>query len=122
MQFHGEEDAGYCRGWGVKVIKAFRLKERTSLDQLGRFFQRIFISGFLFGGVWRFGDGVSVGMARWARCLQADSFGRPRVDNVAAAIDRVHPFGVDVCSGVEARPGIKDHGKLKEFIVAAKSA
>ncbi|MET0586537.1 MAG: N-(5'-phosphoribosyl)anthranilate isomerase, partial [Candidatus Binatia bacterium] len=30
--------------------------------------------------------------------------------------------GVDVCSGVETRPGIKDHEKLKEFIIAAKSA
>src|SRR6267378_992666 len=44
------------------------------------------------------------------------------VDNVAAAIKRIHPFGIDVCSGVEARPGIKDHEKLKEFIIAAKSA
>jgi phosphoribosylanthranilate isomerase len=44
------------------------------------------------------------------------------VGNVAEAIRRIHPFGVDVCSGVEARPGIKDHGKLKEFISAAKSA
>jgi phosphoribosylanthranilate isomerase len=34
----------------------------------------------------------------------------------------VHPYGVDVCSGVEARPGVKDHAKLKEFIVAAKGA
>jgi phosphoribosylanthranilate isomerase len=42
--------------------------------------------------------------------------------NVAQAIQRIRPYGVDVCSGVEARPGIKDHGKLKEFIIAAKSA
>jgi len=45
-----------------------------------------------------------------------------RVDNVTEAIRRIQPFGVDVCSGVEARPGIKDYGKLKEFIDAAKSA
>jgi len=45
-----------------------------------------------------------------------------RVDNVADAIHRIHPFGVDVCSGVEARPGIKDHVRLKEFILAAKGA
>jgi phosphoribosylanthranilate isomerase len=44
------------------------------------------------------------------------------VENVADAIRQIHPFGVDVCSGVEARPGIKDHVRLKEFIFAAKSA
>jgi phosphoribosylanthranilate isomerase len=44
------------------------------------------------------------------------------VDNVTAAIRRVHPYAVDVCSGVEARPGIKDHEKLKEFIRSAKAA
>jgi len=45
-----------------------------------------------------------------------------RVENIAEAIRKIRPFGVDVCSGVEARPGIKDHGKLKDFIDAAKGA
>jgi phosphoribosylanthranilate isomerase len=42
--------------------------------------------------------------------------------NVADAIQRIKPYAVDVCSGVEARPGIKDHEKLKEFILRAKGA
>ena len=42
------------------------------------------------------------------------------IENVGEAIRRIGPYGVDVCSGVEARPGMKDHGKLKEFILAAK--
>ena len=44
------------------------------------------------------------------------------IENVAAAVRKIHPFGVDVCSSVEASPGIKDHGKLKEFILAVKGA
>src|SRR5262249_56371120 len=44
------------------------------------------------------------------------------IENVGEAIRRIHPYGVDVCSGVETRPGIKDHAKLKEFILAAKGA
>ena len=44
------------------------------------------------------------------------------IENVAEAVRRIHPYAVDVCSGVEARPGLKDHAKLKEFIVAAKGA
>lgn len=43
------------------------------------------------------------------------------VENVAQAISEVRPFGVDVASGVEASPGMKDHAKLKQFIQNAKS-
>ncbi|MGH7871403.1 MAG: phosphoribosylanthranilate isomerase [Candidatus Binatia bacterium] len=122
VQFHGEEDAGYCRGWGVKVIKAFRLKERTALDQLGSFPADLYLldsysAGFGGSGTsfpWGWLDGIDT-----SKLILSGGLG---VDNVAAAVGRVRPFGVDVCSGVEARPGIKDHGKLKAFIAAAKGA
>jgi phosphoribosylanthranilate isomerase len=42
--------------------------------------------------------------------------------NVSEAIDHLHPFGVDVCSGVEAMPGVKDPRKLRAFVVAARRA
>ena len=43
------------------------------------------------------------------------------VENVAQAVSEVRPFGVDVASGVEASPGLKDHTKLRQFIQNAKS-
>ena len=122
LQFHGEEDGAYCQGWGVKVIKAFRIKERASLVALNGFPADYYLldsfsaeyggSGQMFP--WEWLDGIDSGKILLSGGLRAD--------NVAQAIGKIHPYGVDVCSGVEARPGVKDHGKLKEFIAAAKGA
>ena len=121
-QFHGEESAAYCSGWNLKIIKAFRLKERSSLTTLSEF-----PADFYLLDSWSSGYGGS-GAAfpwEWADGLEASRLilsGGLCVENVAAAIKRVHPYAIDVCSGVEARPGVKDYAKLKEFIIAAKGA
>ena len=106
----------------MKVIKAFRLKERT------RYRHEDFPADFYLLDSWSEGYGGS-GTAfpwEWIEGLDASKLilsGGLSVENVAAAIRRMCVrSAVDVCSGVEARPGIKDHGKLKEFIAAAKGS
>ncbi len=76
VQFHGEESPTIVAVGTVKVIKAFRLKERTRSTGYERFSGGFLFARFLVGGLWRLGNGFSVGMARRARRLQADSFGR----------------------------------------------
>jgi len=122
LQFHGEESGAYCQGWGLTVIKAFRIRERSSLDAL-----RGFPADYYLLDSFSAGYGGSGQMFPWEWLEGIDSAkillsGGLRVENVAEAIRRIKPYGVDVCSGVEARPGVKDHGKLKEFIDAAKGA
>ena len=122
LQFHGDESAQYCRGWPMKVIKAFRLKEKDSLAGM-----KDFPANFYLLDSWTVGYGGSGSAFPWAWIDGLDTSklilsGGLRVENVVEAIRRIHPFGVDVCSGVEARPGIKDYGKLKDFIDAAKGS
>jgi phosphoribosylanthranilate isomerase len=122
LQFHGEETEDYCRGWSMNVIKAFRLKKKQSLEGM-----ELFPADFYLLDSWSFGYGGSgtVFPWDWLEGLKTDRIilsGGLSVANVVEAIRRVHPYGVDVCSGVEASPGVKDYAKLKEFIVAAKGA
>jgi phosphoribosylanthranilate isomerase len=122
VQFHGEESADYCRGWNLKVVKAFRVKDKASLRGIFEF-----PADFYLLDSWSAGYG---GSGRpfpweWVEALDAEKLilsGGLSVENVEEAVRRIRPYGVDVCSGVEARPGIKDHAKLKEFILAAKAA
>jgi phosphoribosylanthranilate isomerase len=122
LQFHGEETADYCRGWDRKVIKAFRVKERKSLAGIA-----IFPADYYLLDSWSPGYGGSGASFPWKWLAGIDAArlilsGGLTTDNVADAVRRIHPYGIDVCTGVEARPGVKDHAKLKEFILIAKTA
>ncbi|HWO43509.1 MAG TPA: phosphoribosylanthranilate isomerase [Candidatus Eisenbacteria bacterium] len=122
LQFHGDEDAAYCRGWEVKVIKAFRLQDRRSLEGMLDFPADLYLLDSWSPG---YGGSGAPFPWEWLEDVPADRIilsGGLSTENVVQAIRRVRPYGVDVCSSVEARPGVKDHAKLKEFIVAAKRA
>lgn len=122
IQFHGEESPDDCRGWGLGVIKAFRLKDKQSLEKIHNF-----PADYYLLDSWSAGYGGSGASFPW-EWLEGFDTGRIilsgglNLDNVAEAIRRLHPYGVDVCSGVEVRPGVKDHEKIKHFVSAAKEA
>ena len=122
LQFHGEESADYCRGWDMAVIKAIRAKEQSSLDAMKNIPADFYLLDSFSPG---YGGSGAKFPLEWLDGIDASKLilsGGLRVDNVVEAIQKIRPYAVDVCSGVEARPGIKDHGKLKEFIRAAKAA
>jgi phosphoribosylanthranilate isomerase len=121
VQLHGDEtpDQVSQLAHDVSVIKAFRVDSKFSLDTLAPYRQAF---AFLFdaaqpgqyGGTGRITDwSVASRAAITHRIILA---GGLTLQNVAAAIAAVRPYGVDVASGIEAAPGRKDHGRLREFI------
>jgi len=122
LQFHGDEDDDALSGWPVRVIRAVRQKGAISADAIERCrADYVLLDTWhpqLFGGT---------GQARALAGLEQLALGRVILsgglhpENVAQAA-ALRPYGVDVASGVEAAPGIKDAAKLRSFILNAKSA
>jgi phosphoribosylanthranilate isomerase len=124
LQFHGDETSDFCTQFGLMNMKAIRVRDSGSLAQL----ENYQTDAFLLDAHSRNGLGGTGEKFNWDLAVEAQKFGKPiflagglTPENVADAVRIVHPFGVDVSSGVESAPGIKDHAKVKAFITAAKS-
>jgi phosphoribosylanthranilate isomerase len=119
LQFHGNESPEYCAFFpDYKVIKSFPLKDRSDLDIIPRYpVLAILIDAYdpqQYGGIGKKAD--------WELARAAKSFGPVILaggldeTNVGEAIREVKPYAVDVSSGVELSPGVKDPVKLRRFV------
>ena len=124
LQFHGDETSDFCTQFGLMNMKAIRVRDAGSLVQL----ENYQTDAFLLDAHSKNGLGGTGKKFNWELAVEAQKFVKPiflagglTPENVADAVRKVHPFGVDVSSGVESAPGIKDHAKVKAFITAAKS-
>ena len=124
IQLHGSEPPSFCERFTIPVIKAFRIESEDSLRPVRDYATSAWLLDSFVPGK----PGGTGEKFNWDLALSAKQYGRPIVlaggltpENVAAAVRRVEPYGVDVSSGVESAPGKKDHDKLRKFIAAAKS-
>jgi phosphoribosylanthranilate isomerase len=127
VQLHGDETPQRVAELAatVPVIKAFRVGPDFLLETLDEYARA---SAFLldaaetgqYGGTGRTNDwALARSAARTRRIILA---GGLNAENVAAAIHLVRPYGVDVASGVESKPGKKDQARLREFIQEVRRA
>ncbi|HZV75827.1 MAG TPA: phosphoribosylanthranilate isomerase [Conexibacter sp.] len=128
LQFHGDEGPVYCaeaaRRTGAKVIKAARVAGRSDIRDL-RAFQTDFhlLDAYVAGRPGGTGETFAWELAReHPRDRPLILSGGLTPDNVAAAIAAVHPFAVDVASGVELEPGVKDHARMAAFAQAVRAS
>lgn len=117
VQLHGDETPEYCEALGLRTIKALRVKDPSVLNRLRSFS----VSAVLLD---TYREGVPGGTGEtfdWEIAAEAAKTGRIILsggltpENVGEAIRRVRPYAVDVSSGVEKKPGRKDHDRMKKF-------
>lgn len=124
LQFHGDESPDYCRRFAPwSVIKAFRMSAQFSPKALRAYDVSAFLlDGFkpgCFGGTGVTADWQAA--AATAKEYRVILSGGLTDANVVEAVRCVNPVAVDVCSGVELCPGMKDGDKLRSFLQALQA-
>ena len=124
LQFHGDESPQFCSQFGVPYVKACRLKPGVDALEYLRPFSRAaawLFDSFVpeYGGVGESFDLSLLPIVRERPVILSGGLSR---ENVAEAIRRVRPWGVDVSSGVESAKGIKDAAKIAAFIAEVRNA
>ena len=121
VQLHGRESTATCRACRRRVIKAVRLPGDGAGDDPDAVWSGATILVDAFDPVRMGGTGRRVDWTRAARLARRRRLmlsGGLRAGNVADAVRRVAPYGLDVSSGVESEPGVKDPGRLRAFFAA----
>jgi phosphoribosylanthranilate isomerase len=124
VQLHGDEGPAFCgevaRRTGAKVIKAVRVADASDFQDVERFHTDFHLLDTAargrYGGTGATWDWALAGRRR--RTVPAILSGGLSAENVAAGVAAVDPYAVDVASGVEAAPGVKDPDKLAAFMAA----
>ncbi|WP_027340081.1 phosphoribosylanthranilate isomerase [Halonatronum saccharophilum] len=124
LQFHGDESPEYCQNFDLPIIKAFRVRDESYLENLKRYrVDKYLLDAYhpqKLGGV---GETFN-----WELAKKAKDYGDIIIagglngNNVKEVIKELNPFGVDVSSGVEKEVGVKDEAKVKVFIEKTKNS
>jgi phosphoribosylanthranilate isomerase len=121
VQLHGDEPHEFCEHLSpLRVIKALRVTNGFDPKSVSSYRASAVLLdsqvGSMYGGTgYRFDWQVAIEAKQYAPIILA---GGINSDNVSQAVRAVGPLAIDVCSGVEAEPGRKDFGKMREFMTA----
>ncbi len=121
LQFHGEESPSYCQGFTQKIVRAFRIKDKSVLEEITHYQEKV--DGCLLDTYSPLSQGGTGKTFDWSVAKEIKKLGLPIIlsgglnaGNIREAITTVRPYAVDVSSGVEKRPGKKDLRKLEDFV------
>ena len=118
VQLHGDEHSEYTKSLTVPFIKAFKVSGNEVIKQIEEFGLRYFLLD-TYDKNQSGGTGKSF---NWRIAKKASKFGKIILsgglnpDNIREALETVNPYAVDVSSGIEKSPGLKDYHKMEIFI------
>ena len=125
LQFHGGETDAFCAGFGLPFLKAIAMASEDE-DASVRAAEFPSAYGYLLDGHAKGEQGGSGQRFDWKRVPQLEKpvflAGGLTSENVATAIRTARPWGVDVSSGIESAPGIKNPDRMRFFLDEARRA
>jgi phosphoribosylanthranilate isomerase len=124
LQFHGDEVAADCEGYGRPYLKALRVKAGDDIQaQINSYpaAAGILLDTYVAGVPGGTGESFDWSLVPSAAGKPIVLAGGLSADNVGAAISQVRPYAVDVSGGVELSKGVKDAQKIRAFIAACKA-
>jgi len=118
VQFHGEEDTVFCKRFkDFKIIKAFRIRDDFNFNKIPKYK----VDAYLFDAYQENVFGGTGKTFNWD-FIKGQKFDRPVIlsgglnsDNIRDAVNTIQPYAVDVSSGMEKSPGIKDPRRIRSF-------
>ncbi len=125
LDFHGDESPEFCTRFSRPYIKAIRMREDVDLQvEADKYAQARGLLLDAYHPALPGGTGVSFDWARVPDDLLTPVIlaGGLSADNIGEAIRTVQPYAVDVSGGVEAEKGIKDWGKMTDFVAGVRAA
>lgn len=125
LQFHGAESPAFCRQFRLPYMKGVRVEAEVNLLQYAHDYhdaQALLLDALVDGAHGGTGTTFDWSLVPGTLRLPIVLSGGLTADNVAEAIRAVHPWAVDVSSGVEAEKGIKDVAKIAAFISGVRNA
>ncbi len=124
LQLHGDEPPETCRILGPRAYKAFQVKDGLTLDDIEAYpGDRCLLDAWTPDS--RGGSGLTCDWDFAATVAAQQKIilaGGLTPENVAEAVRKVYPYGVDASSSLESEPGKKDHEQLRYFINNARKA